>query len=256
MADDLVQRAYYSILRWRGDATRDEARNVAVMLVEAEGLFGGLKAAPLSSISPRLREQGLLDAMLVNLQRHFEGDARPNLAFLREMHAGLQRSLYLTEPQSVAVPDPDAVLTALYRAYVAPRGGGSRAITKGTVLDRVVNTLRSQGYHVRRGEYVDDFMFDVVIETERERLAVGGVLSFASTIKNWTPVEYDAGHFLYALDRLGTAGFSVIQPPSEISPQAALASFERVRRWLDGAGVPVVEPIELEEGRLPVQSLS
>jgi hypothetical protein len=33
MEDQLV-RGYYSILRWRLDATRDEARNVAVLLVD------------------------------------------------------------------------------------------------------------------------------------------------------------------------------------------------------------------------------
>lgn len=252
MASELGQRGYYSLLRWRRDATRDEARNVAVLLVEAEGQFAGIKAAPVSSVSSRLREQGLLDAMLVALQGQFESEQRPTLALLRELHGSLQRSLYVTEPQPVAVPDPDAVLNALYRAYVAPRGGGSRAITKGAMLDRVVGRLREHGYEVRRGEYVNDFLFDVVIGVRLERPTVAEVFSFANTVKNWAPVEYDAGHFLYALGRSGAEGFSVIQPPSEVSPESAVTTYERVLRWFERAAVPVIEPSELDQGRLPI----
>lgn len=252
MAGDVGQRGYYSILRWRTDATRDEARNVAILLVEAEGQYAGIKAAPLSSVSRRLRDQGLLDAMLVGLQGQFEGEHRPTLATLRQLHMSLQRSICLTEPQPVAVQDPDAVLAALYRAYITPRGGGSRVITKGVALDRVVHTLRNRGYAVRRGEYVEDFIFDMVIETAASRPALAEVLSFATTAKNWTNTEYDAGHFLYALGRLQAPGFTVIQPPSEMSEQTAVTAYERIRRWFDAANVPVFQPAELAEQELPV----
>jgi hypothetical protein len=37
--------------------------------------------------------------------------------------------------ETVAVPEPNAALAALYKAYVAPRGGGGGMPTKGVVLD-------------------------------------------------------------------------------------------------------------------------
>ena len=65
MADRVVQQGYFSVVRWRHDSTRDEARNVAVVLVDEEGLGGGVRAAPLSQVSRRLHDQGILDALLV-----------------------------------------------------------------------------------------------------------------------------------------------------------------------------------------------
>ena len=94
--------AYFSILRWRTDATRDEERNVAVILVDAEGRLGGMRAAPISSISPVLHEQGLLDSVIVALERRFATTARPRLADLEAMQSGLQHSLYLTSPRRVS----------------------------------------------------------------------------------------------------------------------------------------------------------
>jgi hypothetical protein len=159
----MTDQGFYSILRWRTDATRDEARNVAVLLVDRDGRLGGMRAAPISSISPRLHEQGLLDAILVNLEATFQGSSRPTLETLEQLRAHLQRSLVLTEPRLVAVPDVDVTLDALYRAYAAPKGGGSTAATHGRVLDRVMTQLRRRGWSVKRGEYVGDFIFDLVV---------------------------------------------------------------------------------------------
>lgn len=47
MVAAVVEQGYYSILRWRNDVMRDEARNVAVVLVDEEGQFGGFRHAPL-----------------------------------------------------------------------------------------------------------------------------------------------------------------------------------------------------------------
>ena len=43
MVDVAYQQGYFSVLRWRPNPTRDEARNVAVMLFDAEGTMGGLR---------------------------------------------------------------------------------------------------------------------------------------------------------------------------------------------------------------------
>lgn len=246
MAELLEREGYFSVLRWRNDATRDEARNVAVILVEEKGRFGGLRAAPLSRVSPRLHDQGLLDAMLVGLEKRFAALSKPNLAALQSMRQELQHSLYLTDPKPVLVPDTDATLSALFRAYVAPPAGGSRTPTKGIVLDRVVRTLRKQGYELRRSQYVKGFMFDLVFDSPKR--IVGEVLSFATGATNWLPVENDAGHFLYGLRRLNSQGLAVVQPPAD-GNQTAIKSHQRVIGWLQDEKVRSIEPEELAEAQ-------
>jgi hypothetical protein len=36
MAQVVRQRGYFSVLRWRNDVGRDEAKNLAILLVDAE----------------------------------------------------------------------------------------------------------------------------------------------------------------------------------------------------------------------------
>ena len=252
MGEDVIHQGYFSILRWRSDPTRDEARNVAVMLVEAEGQFGALRAGPVSRISKRLREQGLLDTMIAGLEKQFSAESAPNLAELRDLQDSLRDSLCLTEPQPVAVKDVNQTIDALYKAYVALPGGGGTRFTKGEVLNRAVSTLRKRGFDVRRSDYIDDFIFDVIVETAPNRHSVGDVFSFATTAQDWAPVEYEAGHFLYALERLDVRGFAVVQPPSIASHQKAATAHQRVLRWLDSAKVVVTEPTTLEIAELPV----
>ncbi len=52
-----------------------------------------------------------------------------------------------------------------------------------------------------------------------------------------SPVLHDAGHFLYALERVEARGRAVIQPPGSRSGANASAAHKRVRRWLDFASV-------------------
>ena len=243
----VAPQAFFSVLRWRSDPTRDEARNVAVVLVNEDGTMGGVRAAPISSLSHRLHEQGLLDATLDALERRFQGDTRPRLADLDSMRSQLQRSLYLTEPQPVAVSDVDVALNALYRAYASPRAAASSVPTKGHVLDRTLVLLRRQGWVVRRGEYVGDFIFDLVADAP-ERL-VGEVLSFATGAANLVPVEQDAGHFLYGLRRLELPGLAVVKEPPADADRNTQESFHRVQGWLHDEGVRLLKPEDLERPR-------
>lgn len=242
------ERGYFSVVRWRSDATRDEARNIAIVLVDAEGQFGGIRMAPPSALSSDPRQQGFLDAMLHGLENQFQGENRPDLARLRELSDSLSNSLYLTKPRATAVPDPDLTLQALYRAYVAPLPS-PRAITKGVVIDRVVKILRGRGFNVHRSEYVGDFLFDAVVQRTEGPIACD-VLSFAGGKQDWTPTERDAGHFLYGLERVKMPGIAVIQPPTEESRSEARTSFERVRRWFHEAAIPVRLPDELADSQL------
>jgi hypothetical protein len=238
-------RGYYSLLRWRNDSARDEARNVGVIVVDEHGVVSGFRPAPISSISSRLHEQGILDAALQGLSDQVNGPAPFTLERLTALQEQLRSSLYLTPPKSVALHDePGEALTALYRALVAPRGGGSSRQTKSVVLDKVVNTLRRQGFEVKRGSYVGDFIFDAVV-TEQDKTGVLEVLSFAAPRKDWAPVERDAGHFLFALDELKLHGLAVIAPPRESGESLAAEHFHKVERWFDRHNVPVRSPDEM-----------
>jgi hypothetical protein len=252
MVSDETRRGFFSIVRWRADIARDEARNIAVVLADVEGEYSKLRAVPLSAVSPRLHEQGLLDAMLVGLERRLDEDDEPFTAeHLYKLHRDLQHSVYVTEPKPVAVTDPDNALTALYRAFVASRGGGRRGQTKGVVLDKVVAALRNRGMSVRRGAYVEDFIFDVVID-EVDRYTPVEVLSFAAPRKDWSPLEKDAGHFLFALSQLSVPGAAVVQPPPP-ELDAAVEPYTRVRRWFDHADVPVSDPDDVSTGALALE---
>jgi hypothetical protein len=134
---------------------RDEARNIAVIVVEEHGSTSGFKPAPISAISSRLHEQGLLDAALHGLERQVAESF--TVERLQAMKAQLGTSLVLTDPAPVALVDDIQTATkALYKALVAPRLGGSKGRTKGVVLDQVVNGLRRTGFTVKRGAYVED----------------------------------------------------------------------------------------------------
>ncbi|MGH7691212.1 MAG: DUF3037 domain-containing protein [Candidatus Dormibacteria bacterium] len=237
-----MDRGFYSVVRWRPNATRDEARNVAVVLVDAEGQFGGVRVAPPSSLSQDVRQQGFLDAILHGLESQFGEAHRPDLRQLRELSETLSQSLYLTSPRATAVADPDLTLQALYKSLVAPLPR-PRSLTKGVITDEVVRALRRRGWHVRRGEYLGDFVFDAVIDRP-EGVLVCDVLSFATIRKDGIPAERDAGHFLYGIGRLNLPGIAVIQAPSGSTGDEVQTSYERVKQWFEGASVTVHSPEE------------
>ena len=145
MALGSPERGYFSVIRWCPDAVRDEARNIAVVLVDAEGQFGGIRTAPPGPLSQDLRQQGLLDAVLHGLQVQLESQAKPDLEFLRKLSTSLGQSLQLTSPKPMAVPDLQLTLNALYKGYIAPVTA-RRGSTKAVVTDRVVNGLRRRGF--------------------------------------------------------------------------------------------------------------
>jgi hypothetical protein len=195
-----------------------------------------------------------LDQVLVDLAAQFSETKKPDLTTLQDWHGRLQRSLYLSEPQPVAVAGEDETLDALYRAYLAPAGGPRRTLTKGAVLDRVVAAYREQGHEVQRAHYIDDFIFDIVLNGHGNTPTVVEVLSFGAPRKDWTPVEKDAGHFLFALSALDIPGRAVIQAPEADGDRSATEPHERVRRWLEGARVPVQAPEELVAEQLALES--
>lgn len=231
-------------MRYADDPGRDEARNLAVVLVDAEGQFGGVRSAPPSSLSANLRKQGILDALLQGLKSQFDAPTKPDLAWLHTLGRGLTQSVYLTEPKSVAVGDPDTVIRSLYRALVAPRPA-PRSETKAFVLDKVVRVVRDWGFNARRSEYYNDFIFDVIVEAPNNTVLLD-VLSFATAARDLTGVERDAGHFLYATRELHAPAVVVLRPPSDEGTSTAVRSFERVQRWCTNADIPLVRLAEID----------
>ena len=153
-----------------------------MIVVQSQGEWGAVRAVPISSISPRLAEQGIVDSMIDGLQRRIERERGFGLEDLTRLREHFERSISLTEPQPVAVGNIDATVSALYRALVARPAGGSRAVTKSVVLDRVVTGLRRANVRVGRSQYVRDVMFDLVFEDQD---TLGEVLSFASVEPPW-----------------------------------------------------------------------
>jgi hypothetical protein len=241
----MMNRGYFSVVRWATDATRDEAKNVAVILVDAEGQFGGLRSAPPSAIGGNLRDQGLLDSLMQGLRAQFDSDDKPDLRNLQALQANLNRSLYLTEPKAVAVSDTGATLKALYRAFVAPKSA-PRSATKGVVLDEVATTFRKWGLRTELDQYVDDYLFDAVVAANSKPTVVE-VLSFATGTRDWSIAERDAGHFVFAVDRTGLPAAAVVKPPTDASKDTAEMSYGRVVRWFDRAQIPTVVPDRIED---------
>jgi hypothetical protein len=226
-----------------------------VVVVEERGAVSGFKPAPVSSISSRLHEQGLLDAALQGLEGQMTGSTAFTMERLTALRAQLGNSLYLTEPAPVALAENiDTAVAALYKALVAPRGGGSRRMTKSVVLDKVVSGLRRDGFSVQRGAYVEDFIFDAVLESGNKQ-SVMEVLSFAAPRKDWAPIERDAGHFLFALQELSLRGSAVLKPPKENASSNAAEHFTKVQRWMERHNVPFATPDELAEGKITFEDL-
>src|SRR5260370_36829512 len=119
MGVTVTERGFCLVERWRSDSTRDEARNVAVVLVDAEGQFGGIRIAPPSTLSNDARQQGFLDTILHGLELQFEGDKRPDLERLRKMSEALTQSLYLTSPRPTTVPNPDLTPQRPYKDFAS-----------------------------------------------------------------------------------------------------------------------------------------
>jgi hypothetical protein len=214
------------------------------VVVVSDGSRGGIKHAPIYGISPKLHEQGILDTALQGFKGRFEGRHEFSIGELQEFRMSPSDSLYFTEPQPATGPDTETILGALYHALIAPRGGGgSRVPTKGRLIDQVVRHARGEGLNVGWGQYVDDFLFDAVIDDgERPLLSVLSFATNATTSRSWEAVEKDAGHFLYAVEQVGRPGLAVVAPPTSASHQHARDSFARVGRWFRQAGVAETEP--------------
>ncbi len=252
-----ARQGYFSLLRWRSDVTRDEERNIGVVLLDPGSGQRALRPMPVSRLSSKLHEQGILDAALATIRESVEQDTF-TVDDLADMHRSFTRSLLVSEPQPIAVSDVDATLGVLYKTFVSVRGGGgTRSLTKGAVTDRVVDQLRHRGWRVKRGAYLQEFIFDLVVEQApgvQNPPSVMGILSFGSERKDWSPVEMEAGHFAFGVEQLSLQAVAAILPPASDASSATKRSHERVRHMLDRAAVQTRDVNDYLEPRtsLPV----
>jgi hypothetical protein len=249
MADEIMRQGYYSVVKWRDDVVRNETKNVAVILVDPEGAFGGMRLGPKSAISGSLRDHGLLDSVLDSLQEEFSREKKPDLGFLKELHENSQRSIVFTEPKQVIVGDERKTLDALYGAYLkSRRTWAQRKVTRGQILRRAVETFTQRGYYVREESYAKNYPFGLVIENGDPDLPhVAEAISFEGQRADWMAVERTAGSFIGGVLRTRLHGFAIVQPPTRTSRQPAIESHDRVISWFESDNIRVVPPDELEK---------
>lgn len=241
----MITGGFYSVVRYSSDPLRDESKNVALLLVDQERDRACLRIAPLSQVTPRLTEHGVLDGLLVNLAARLEAKELMDRGRLADLQRAIGPTVTITTPVPAAIQDDmGATLRSLYEAYVAPRRGRTTGMSHGQLLDRLVKACRTAGANVAPGTYVDDILFDALITSPESRTPVQ-VLSFESEADSVRGIEQAAGHFLYGLRRIHTEGVCVIQPPFARSSDNARMSYRRVSRWMSDEGVGVVKPDEM-----------
>jgi hypothetical protein len=247
--------ARFSILRYVPDAGRDEPRNVAVVLFGPNG-YRGMRAIPPSAIASRLRDQGLMDRLLSSMATRI-GSSSLELADMYRWRSTWSHALQLSEPRSTAiVGSPPDTLTTIYKALVGTPARRSKRHGKAEVLDRVVSAFRKRGANVRRSDYIQDFVFDAVVESDGEPPRTFAAISFATGAADWSSVEKDAGHFLFAASRVDATPTAIVQQPVDSAATSALKAHEKVRRWFDKESVAVVDLDGLESLAAKVAPLS
>jgi hypothetical protein len=238
----MISEGFYSILRYTPDSARGEAKNVALMLVDERRDIARLRVAPLSQITPKLNEHGVLDKLLVQFGSRLQAGELRDQAQVNALSRAIGPTLSLTAPIPAAIGDNvDATLKALYMAFVAPRQSRDAGISHGQLLDRLVKACRKAGAAIEPGAYVGDMLFDAILSGLGRRTPVQ-ILSFDGASPNPRGLEQAAGYFLFALNRIHEDGLCVMQPPPEHAIDPARASYRRIRNWMEDGRVETIGP--------------
>jgi hypothetical protein len=227
------------LVQYRHNPGRNEARNIGVALVAHDFDFAAIKHLPQSQFADRLRERGIVDDALVSLGKSLElaGDPAGRMERLRVATYG---SLQVGDPMPTEIDgSPADVLSRLFKALVARPTSRRPGRTKADVLDRTVAAFRQIGAPVRVGQYQGDFLLDALVESDRDGDYAVHTQSFDAMRRDWSSVEHQAAHFLYAIGKLNQRAISVIEPPASDVESAATVSYQRIGRWLGDAGVEV-----------------
>jgi hypothetical protein len=234
---------YYSLVRYTADLARGELRNVAVILVGEDPSSGAVRAAPLSRVAPKVRQAGVLDAVLRSLAARLNSGQIVGQAGLMNIASASPSSIFITTPRPAVIDvDLASTLDNLYRAFVGVRSA-REPLRKGEILDRLVASLVRMGASVQRDAYVRDFAIDALVSGPTD--AAIQVLSFCIGGSRGVTVERETGHFLFGLERLNLEATAVVQPPTDAASRDLWASYDRVQRWLDDAGVSFIRPSDI-----------
>jgi len=242
----ISDRGQYFVIKYRSSATRNEVRNVGIALVAEDGSFATVKHLPPSQLAARLRPQGILDSALVGIAKVVGSDTQRAIERLNAMGSTFGSSVMIDpgRPADISL-NPSATLDAIFGALVGQKSGRPAGLPKGKLLDKVVDTFRRGGSVIRRGEYLDDFLIDALVQESTAPATAIHVQSFALAHRDWSRAERETGYFLYAADHMNVDCLCVIQPPTEISDDDGRRSYDRVTRLVGRAGVLSVEPRNL-----------
>lgn len=242
-----MDKGYFSILRWVPDVTRDEARNLAVVLVSESGEQGGIKAISSGSVSTSLAKLGIVDAIVGGLAARFEEEVKPDVHELQGLHASWQQSLQFTAPRLTMVPDWEQTLTTLFRSYVAKSHSGAGGQTSAQVQGRVCRMLEKHGCKPQQNVRLGDFRIPVMASSPWSKVEVGmNITSFAQpTKREWLDIEQDTAYFFRAVDKLEINPLAVVAPPTNKCRQEAFASHELILKWYESEGIRALPPQEI-----------
>ena len=252
----MMEQGTYFVVQYRSAPSRNEVRNIGVALIAGDGQFGALKHLPPSQLSSRIRTQGILDAALVGLGRIVGDDPLRAAERLAAMSLSSNGSVLIGRPMPADLGDDAAdTMDALYKALIAQRVGRPPGLSRGVLLDRVVDTFRKSGAPVRRGEYLNDYLIDAIVAPAKAPSTAIHVQSFAVGSRDWARAEKETGYFLHAIETLGVPALCVIQPPPNTAADDALQSYGRAERMIRHAGVATVQPsdVELFAGRFQAE---
>ena len=238
------QVGYYSIVRFAPDVSRGEGRNVAVILVGEKPEVGQVRAAPLSRVAPKVRQAGVLDAVLRSLAARVKEGAILGERGLASIATGSPATFSITQPRPTVIgTDPKGAIDGLYRAFIGVRAG-REPNRKGEILDHLVSAMVRKGAPIEREAYLQDFAIDILVSGAKP--AAIQVLSFCVGESRGVTVERETGHFLFGLERHGLEANAVVQPPNDAAGRGLWTSYDRVQRWLDEARVNSVRPSDIQ----------
>ncbi len=237
-----MTRGHYALLRYRPDIARGEFRNIGVVFVDAESGAGEFKTLSPGSLGRAVEEHGLLANAIASIRDRVAAGPS-DIDELAEIAFEYGHSLVLSGPQPAIGEDgARSLVGSLYQALVAPKISSSAGYTKGHVLDRLARWFTSQGSSLDIAAYVDEFLFDGVLNRRGRTVCAMHVSSFAARTLDLRSVERDVGHFLFAAPRVAAKCVAVIQPPPDGSGADNRRMHERVTEWLEDASVEVLSP--------------
>lgn len=117
-----IEQGYFSVIRWRPDVTRDECRNLGVILVDQYGANGGVRWLTKSGLPSQVRGQGIVEQWLNTIHERAIGDQRMTITELEHLSQTLDRSLLLTFPKRTAILEGkwEQALEQLWKSYASP----------------------------------------------------------------------------------------------------------------------------------------